>query len=672
MTALGLAARFAHLACGLGLLGVFGAMLLAGPSDRPTARRWTARMTGLARWLAAGVLTSGIAVLAHQAAVVAGRANLDPAIWLRLLAESQFGTVWLVRYGLLAVLAALLLLVLRQPERSPADFIAWRLEAWMLSAAALAAMAWAGHAAAAEPLGGVALASDALHLVAAGTWLGALFPLAALLRAASRETGADARPYAVLAIRRFSRLALPLMLAIAATGLWNAWVEVGGVPALIGTRYGRLLILKVLLLIPIAALALANRRALPALSGDAVSVGRPAMGRLARFLGGEIALALAIVAATTALSVSVPGAHDTPSWPLSYRLSYAAVAGVPGIAARLFIGSQLAMLGILVAIVGALLARWRAPLVAGGAFALAAGLWIALPPLTVDAYPTTYERSPVPYQAGSIAKGLELYRSSCAVCHGPGGRGDGAGAAGLPRLPADLTAAHTGQHTAGDLFWWITHGIAAGGMPPFAPALTADERWDLINFLRALAAGEQARTLTARIDSGRPWLVAPDFSFAVGPTPPRSLRDFRGRWMVLVVLFSLPESAPRLAELARAYPDLEFSGAEIVAIPVTGESGIIARIGGNPPILFSVATEGAAEIVPAYALLSRTPISDPNLFRATPPRHAEFLVDRQGYIRARWLGGEPGPGWRDPRALLAEIRALDREAPGEPPAEHVH
>ncbi len=673
MTALGLAARWIHLACGLGLLGVFSATLLAGRSDRPTALRWTDRMARLGRGLTTAVVLSGLAVLAHQVMVVAGRpgAALDPSTALRLIGQSQFGTVWLVRYALLLLLAIFLLLVLGARERSSADFAAWRIEAWLLSAATLGAMAWAGHAAAVEPLGAVALASDAIHLVAAGTWLGALLPLASLLRAASSPSGADARPYAVLAIRRFSALALVLMIAIAATGLWNAWVQVGGVPALIGTRYGALLLAKVALLLPVLALALASRRALPALSGDGATVGRPAMARLSRFVGYELGLALGIVAVTAALSISVPGAHDSPRWPLSYRLSYDAVAAIPGVKARLFIGSQLAFLGVLVGIVGWLLRGLRIPLIGGGALSLAAGLWIAIPPLAVDAYPTTYVRSPVPYQAASITRGLGLYASNCAVCHGASGKGDGPGGAGLARPPADLTAPHTGQHTAGDLFWWITHGIPPSGMPPFAASLGPDERWDVINFLRALSAGDQARGLAGPVERERPWLVAPDFSFAVGPAPPRSLRDFRGRWMVLVVLFSLPESAPRMAQLAAAYPEIEFSGTEVVAIPVNGESRIITRLGGRPVILYPVATEGAAEIVPTYALFSRTPGSSQDLLAVSPPRHAEFLIDRQGYIRGRWVSGE-GAGWIDPKDLLAQLRLLDREAPSALPDEHVH
>jgi putative copper resistance protein D len=50
----------------------------------------------------------------------------------------------------------------------------------------------------------------------------------------------------------------------------------------------------------------------------------------------------------------------------------------------------------------------------------------------------------------------------------------------------------------------------------------------------------------------------------------------------------------------------------------------------------------------------------------------ELLVDRSGYLRARWIpDGEPG--WRDPDRLLAEVDRLARETlRAEPPAEHVH
>jgi putative copper export protein len=93
--------------------------------------------------------------------------------------------------------------LLRERSTSAADWLAWRAEG---AAVGAGAMAWAGHAAAVDPAArpGAALA-DAVQVIAAGVWAGALLPLAWLAAAASRENGADARPYAVLAVRRFSR-----------------------------------------------------------------------------------------------------------------------------------------------------------------------------------------------------------------------------------------------------------------------------------------------------------------------------------------------------------------------------------------------------------------------------------------------------------------------------------
>ncbi len=668
MTAL--AIRWIHLAASLGLVGLITMTLLAGRSDRPTARQWDARVWRLAGWLVLLFALSGVALLAHQSALAAGRpgAAFDPAAWRRLLFETRFGAVWLIRHAVLLLLASLLLL--RESERAPLDWMAWRVQAWMLAALAAGALAWAGHAVAVESAALAAPLLDTLHVLAAGTWLGALLPLALLLRAASAEAGADGRPFAVLAARRFSAVALGAMTLLVATGLWNAWVQVASIPALVGTRYGWLLLAKVALLAPVLALAVINRRRLiPSLSGDAAAVGRPAMTRLGRFLRWESGLAMVILGVTAALSLMAPARHETPWWPFSYRLSYEATAELPGVNARLLIGGQLAVLGLLGGIVGALLRSRRVLLLAAGAAAVVAGLWIALPPLAVDAYPTTYRRSPVPYQAASVTSGMALYGTHCATCHGASGRGDGPGGAGLPKLPADLTAPHTAQHTAGDLFWWLTRGITAAGMPAFGSQLAEEQRWDVINFLRALAAGAQARQLGPVVRTGAPQLVAPDFSFAVGPTPPRALRDLRGRSVVLLVLFSLPDSRLRLAELAAAYAELGFAGAEIIAIPMDGEREIIRRLGANrPPFLFPVVTDGAAEIVPTYALLAGEPRP-----LGQPPhlRHAELLIDRQGYVRGRWLPGTPG--WEDLHALRGQIQTLARETPTSPPPdEHVH
>jgi putative copper resistance protein D len=673
VTAVAAALRWAHLLSTFLLVGIFGLTLLAGRAAHLTPRAWEARMLTWSRRAALAALGSGLLLLALQAAHVAGRAGaaLEPSAWIGVLLATQFGAVWLLRMGVILLLSTLLLLSER--EHSTADWAALRVEGWLLAAGAAGALAWAGHAAAVEPSGRLALAGDLVHLVAAGVWLGALAPLVALLRAAATQAGADGRPYAVLVVRRFSHLALVAMLTLIATGLWNTWMQVGDLPSLIGTRYGWLLLVKLALLVPILALAAVNRRRLVlALSGEAATVGRPAMTRLARFVSFECLLALAIVAVVVALGVTPPGRHDTPWWPLWFRLSWEATGGLPGVRTRFLIGSQMAVVGLLALVVALVIARARLLAAAAGLLLLAIGLGTALPPLSVDAYPTTYRRTAVPYHVSSISRGLELYRAHCATCHGAAGWGDGPAGAGLPRKPADLTAAHTAQHTAGDMFWWLTRGIPAGGMPGFAGTLSDDDRWDLINFMRALSAADSARMLSPAVEPNRPRVIAPDASIVMGPLPAKNLKEFRGARSVLLVFFTLPDSKRRLDVLARSHETLQALNTEIVGVPLDGGAGVLSRLGGDPPIYFPVVTEGSDEIARAYGLFRRT-LSPEGMAPDPPmPSHMELLIDRAGYLRARWIPGAGGPGWASLPVLVAELQQLNRETPAPPPAEHVH
>ena len=652
MTELGLLARFVHLSASILIVGSAALVLLAGRSDRPTALAWESRVVALTRaliWLALG---AGLAVLAHQTAILESSvvAALEPRALARVALETRFGHVWLVRQGLLLLLGVFV--SLRLDVRRAVDWRAARGETAILGALALAALGAAGHSAAVEPSAAAAIAADVGHLLAAGVWAGALPALVLLLRAASREAGADARPYAVLAARRFSRAALILMTALLATGILITAVQVGSVGALLGTRYGRLLVLKLaLVLAALAAAALGRRRLLPALGGEATTVGRPAMRRLAGSVAVEAACVLAILGVVTALGVSPPARHEQPDWPLSFRLALGALGDTPDAWPFVLVGSQIAVLGVVVALCSLALRAARRPLLAGGGVLMLAGLVMALPPFATDAYPTTYQRPAVPYQAASVAAGAALYARDCAACHGPVGAGDGPAARAFSPAPPDLRAHHAALHTAGDLYWWITHGRRA--MPAFGH-LEPEQRWSLVNYLRALGAADAARRLGAVVEPERPRLVAPDFAFAVGPTPPRALRDYRGARVVLVVLYTLPGSRQRLAELAARYDLLVPLGVEVIAVPTDASPDAIKRLGREPRIFFPVVTDGAAEIVTTYSLFAAGP-------------HAEFLVDRQGYLRAL----EAAP--QGTERLLQNVQALNEEkVVVAPPAEHVH
>ncbi len=409
-------------------------IVIAGRSDRPTARHWERRVLAAAWLLALAALASGLVVVGAQTALFEGRtsAALDLRAIGRVLLETQAGHVWLVRAGFLAILAAFLSVRVSVERR--VDWRAARGETVLLGAAALVPLAAAGHAAAVEPDTARAIALDGLHVLAAGVWVGGLVPLALLLKAAAADAGADARPYAVLAARRFSRAALCVIVLLAATGTWLATMHVGNVAGLVGTSYGRLLLAKLALLTAALGFAALNRSVLLArLGGDGPSVGRPAMRRLSGFVVVEAILALAILAIVATMSVTPPARHEPPTWPFTIRLSFTALEGRAAEATRALIGSQIGLIGLVVLIAGLAVRAWRLPLATAALAFLGIGAGLALPPLTIDAYPTTYLRPTVPYQAGAITAGAAHYQASCAGCHGPRGAGDGLDGRGLPQ-----------------------------------------------------------------------------------------------------------------------------------------------------------------------------------------------------------------------------------------------
>lgn len=97
------------------------------------------------------------------------------------------------------------------------------------------------------------------------------------------------------------------------------------------------------------------------------------------------------------------------------------------------------------------------------------------------------KQNPVGYDAESVAAGAELFQSTCAVCHGPEGRGDGPGAAGLNPKPADLSADHVQANSDGALFYTISEGRPGTAMIGWEETYNETQRWYLVNYIRSLA-----------------------------------------------------------------------------------------------------------------------------------------------------------------------------------------
>ncbi len=675
--------RFVHLVSITLLIGVFTFLLLvARPAFRKTEypedeefARFDKILLRLVAWDLLVAIASAVLWLAVQAASMSGQAfwqALAPGIVWSVLTRTQFGRVWQFRLALLIFLGTFLLV--RAREQDVKDWIALRLEGALLAGGLIAALAWAGHAAATEGTARLPhLAADVVHLLATGVWLGGLLPFAFLLwLAAHSHTGTWAAA-AREATRRFSILGLVSVTSLTLSGLVNSWVLVGSVAGLVGTPYGRLLLVKLALLLLVLAIAAINLLYIKPLllapqSPDSEATVRRVLRNLEWNVIGEACLGTGILLIVGFLGIIPPALHAEPTWPFSFRLTWPVTSGYAGAWPALTVRGLGVLLGILALGYGLRHRQHRFWAILLG-FGLVGfyGADVLHHVRPVDAYPTTYLRSAVPYQAASIANGLRLYQANCASCHGVNGYGDGPGGRGLRPRPADLTAPHTGAHTAGDLFWWLTHGIRGSGMPAFQDRLSETDRWDLINFLRALSAAEQARSLSSLVEP-TPWLVAPDFTFGIGVGPGETLKEQRGKVIVHLVLFSLPGSLPRLDQLDAAWDTIAYAGTRVIAVPMRDAAQIYQMLGMHA-VNFPVAVDGNSEISAAYSLFRRTFATE-----GVPPvpDHMEFLIDRQGYIRARWIPGE-SMGWKEIPRLLREIERLDKETPGTlPPDEHVH
>jgi mono/diheme cytochrome c family protein len=97
-------------------------------------------------------------------------------------------------------------------------------------------------------------------------------------------------------------------------------------------------------------------------------------------------------------------------------------------------------------------------------------------------------KNPLAVSQEYISKGEELYNMYCFSCHGDTGYGDGPAGGSMGIRPANFHDQRVIKQKDGALFWKLTNG--KGNMPPFKEALTEEQRWQLIVFLRELGKTE--------------------------------------------------------------------------------------------------------------------------------------------------------------------------------------
>ncbi len=103
-------------------------------------------------------------------------------------------------------------------------------------------------------------------------------------------------------------------------------------------------------------------------------------------------------------------------------------------------------------------------------------------------------------------RGKEVYEESCAHCHGTEGRGDGSAAENLLPRPRDFTrglykirSTESGElPTDQDLYDIITEGMPGSSMPGWETSMSADDRWELVAYIKTFHDGFKEREAPPR------------------------------------------------------------------------------------------------------------------------------------------------------------------------------
>jgi putative copper export protein/methionine-rich copper-binding protein CopC len=304
----------------LGILGVIGTvvfrLLVLGYLRRRRVAAWEALLGDAARraatvGLAFGVLAlvTALGRLYAQSLAMHGPAfALDAERVLMMLRRTVWGWGWLLQVGA-AGAAVLAFAVARRVAAPPAPAAAGPAAtapataagAWTGAALAAAALALtpalSGHAAALTgTVGRLAIATHTLHVLAAAGWIGSLFVLLAAGVPAALASGAARGDAVAHLVRAFSPTALLFAGVLMASGVFAAFLHSSSLDALVASRYGSLLLLKVAIFLLVFGIGAYNfLRVRPGLGGDVST------RRLKQSAAAELLVAAAVLLVTATL-----------------------------------------------------------------------------------------------------------------------------------------------------------------------------------------------------------------------------------------------------------------------------------------------------------------------------------------------------------------------------------
>lgn len=658
-------ARWLQIAANFVLLGSCIFLIIAETSVGKNAlneKPWIEKLQRLFPWLAACVLLGLVVIMACTLVQITGNANsiwqLDK--WLSIVTDTRAGQIWILRI-VFSILLLILILYLHKTSKS-----IWLYNICAIAAALpLIAGTFASHTVL-EALTFTTVLPYAIHVVLAGVWLGALpgFLLLVYEEKESISLKVSENSELSLILGSFSSVIFPIMLLIILTGVVvSDHIFNGYYAALIATPYGWLLSSKIFLLSIILLIAARVRSEwLPALNHNKqMSDNLTSKENLRKWVGIEFLLALILLLLATLLTNSVPVKDlNIEEWPLPFRFSIATTWNLPNVALQVWVGLIIVFVAAVLFLWGRF-HQWKIKQLIIPILLILVGALLALQAIAIRAYPETYRKPMESFNAVSIANGAKLFSENCAECHGVQGKGNGIKSRTLStKLPDLLMEPHILEHTPGDFYHWITNGMVNTDMPGYGERLSNEDRWDLVNFIHALSRGYQSRILSPTVIPDKAFIQPPVFFYGTQDGNGGALQDFRDNKTVLLVMFSWPLSQARMDQLKTIYGQLAEQNVTVIAVPSNELDDATKKFLSNE-FPFTIVTQGASEIVASYVLSRRTIYYPDIIGRGTDYDHMEFLIDRYGYLRARWIPSIDEKGWNDVNLLNQQTTLLNRE-----------
>jgi copper transport protein len=166
--------------------------------------------------------------------------------------ETDPGRAWMSR-AMMLLLALPLLGALARDQEHAARALWWRLGVLVVSAGLVRTRGFVGHSMETDH-SALDSAANFVHISAIATWLGGLILLAFVVLPRR-----DPRELAVV-LPRYSKVALYAVGVLVLAGVVLSWIIVGGWDDLFGTRYGRVLLIKLVIFTGLMGVAGVSKR----------------------------------------------------------------------------------------------------------------------------------------------------------------------------------------------------------------------------------------------------------------------------------------------------------------------------------------------------------------------------------------------------------------------------